>query len=930
MSARSPARLDARGVPIVFPTQSPHQSPRTRRQHTPLSRSAADNDMDEVKLYHARPKISTPVKQDRSLLNEHDKFTDACHRSHLNHISRMFYQGASSPNSWQDVSTEPIPNSAKASPTSPAIQGRQRRSPYGSPFQRLDTARQTRNQHPWLSPTRTSTGNKRTIDSPNPFNVSELANKPDQSPISKDTKTTKKRRTLDFLALETNTMEMSWPGPLSEIQYATTPPTQQSSQYQQTKQTKVHLPTPLSQPATHSIDTAQRHKHNHQHQEPSPFLETKCKPSQSSPLSPTSELNVDDVKADIQPINSGNNKMDDPITLEETAKMEPKFSPIEDSDKLTLQVECVPQNQEHNSLPVYDHKQQTPQQSGIEQQQPEPQPPPSKTQDEYELQQQQQSDNEQQKQLPDPNPSLVCATHNQPLTSIQNQGNEKSQQMMVESDSKKVPTNSTTVNTDKAKSDQQLARKQKLQQEMDTLTNSVKLLSTHYQLLDKIGCGTFSSVYKALDIRHDVYDNSFWEPAPPIPPNVAENDTTGDDTDIRKPAKERFVALKQIYATSSPKRMAQEIKILQHLRGAPCVSQLITAFRQHEYVFLVMPYFRHDEFKDCYRSMTMLDTKYYLKSLLTALKHLHSHRILHRDIKPNNFLYNIEMKTGMLIDFGLAQREEETKPPEPPKSNSPIRLNMIRKPARSTSSSTFKQKQIPSLPTTLATSNSQPLPTPTPVSPISATKSLKPSTGKPMNNPEDDKLRKPGYIKHDPRKAIRANRAGTRGFRAPEVLLRVTHQTVAIDIWSVGVILLSLLSGRYPFFIAHDEGDSLIEIASIFGMREMKDCAALHNRTFETNIETIPPARKSLWKLCQVLNTEKFKLWAEDDKQNVQNAIDLVGKMLALDYRKRITAEDALKHPFLSDSQIHPSPSLSSSPSSSSSSSSSYSSSSSL
>jgi cell division control protein 7 len=53
--------------------------------------------------------------------------------------------------------------------------------------------------------------------------------------------------------------------------------------------------------------------------------------------------------------------------------------------------------------------------------------------------------------------------------------------------------------------------------------------------------------------------------------------------------------------------------------------------------------------------MTMVDTKYYLKALLTALKHLHSHRILHRDIKPNNFLYNMEMKTGMLIDFGLAQ-----------------------------------------------------------------------------------------------------------------------------------------------------------------------------------------------------------------------------------------------------------------------------------
>lgn len=34
-----------------------------------------------------------------------------------------------------------------------------------------------------------------------------------------------------------------------------------------------------------------------------------------------------------------------------------------------------------------------------------------------------------------------------------------------------------------------------------------------------------------------------------------------------------------------------------------------------------------------------------------------------------------------------------------------------------------------------------------------------------------------GFIKNDPRLTIKANRAGTRGFRAPEILMRVTHQT---------------------------------------------------------------------------------------------------------------------------------------------------------
>lgn len=33
-------------------------------------------------------------------------------------------------------------------------------------------------------------------------------------------------------------------------------------------------------------------------------------------------------------------------------------------------------------------------------------------------------------------------------------------------------------------------------------------------------------------------------------------------------------------------------------------------------------------------------------------------------------------------------------------------------------------------------------------------------------------------------------RAGTRGFRAPEVLLLVTYQSSAIDIWSAGNVFL--------------------------------------------------------------------------------------------------------------------------------------------
>ena len=83
-----------------------------------------------------------------------------------------------------------------------------------------------------------------------------------------------------------------------------------------------------------------------------------------------------------------------------------------------------------------------------------------------------------------------------------------------------------------------------------------------------------------------------------------------------------------------------------------------------------------------------------------------------------------------------------------------------------------------------------------------------------------------GYIQNDTRPVLRAERAGTRGFRAPEVLFRVTSQTTAIDIWSVGVILLSIVTNQYPFFQSNTDADALLEIAGVFGKKEIKKLAA--------------------------------------------------------------------------------------------------------
>ena len=152
-----------------------------------------------------------------------------------------------------------------------------------------------------------------------------------------------------------------------------------------------------------------------------------------------------------------------------------------------------------------------------------------------------------------------------------------------------------------------------------------------------------------------------------------------------------------------------------------------------------------------------------------------------------------------------------------------------------------------------------------------------------------------GYPKNDTRPSRRANRAGTRGFRAPEVLFKCTNQTAKIDIWSAGVILLTILAQRFPFFNSGDDIDAMIEIASIFGRKRMQHCAVLHGTTFMCTLPTVgdkgyPLEKLILWSTCR-------KELSDGEKA----AVKLLERMLELDPKKRVSAKEAMQHEFFVD-----------------------------
>lgn len=403
--------------------------------------------------------------------------------------------------------------------------------------------------------------------------------------------------------------------------------------------------------------------------------------------------------------------------------------------------------------------------------------------------------------------------------------------------------------------------------DMEKLNKTFPSFKDNYRLIKRIGEGTFSTVYKAEDIRYHHYHNhwdldakeSQWTPPPLTTASHSRSNSHSRPPTRRKP---KFVAIKKIYVTSSPSRIFNELELLHDLQDSHSVCPLITAFRQSDQVVAILPYFRHQDFRKYYPHMTVADMRIYFRSLFTALAAVHAHRIIHRDIKPTNFLYDPDKRRGVLVDFGLAEREGVDNKPCLCHEEPQVRRQRLRQSAAFASAAAAH-------------------------------------AGGPSQ---------PGYPKNDTRPSRRANRAGTRGFRAPEVLFKCTEQTTKLDVWSAGVILLTILCRRFPFFNSADDVEAMIEIATIFGAKRMRQAGQLHGCVFDTNIPTIGGAGFSfekimLWSTCRSdpkgSGSSNGGAGGSQLTDDERAAIEFLKLCMELDPSKRISAENALRHSFL-------------------------------
>jgi serine/threonine protein kinase len=140
------------------------------------------------------------------------------------------------------------------------------------------------------------------------------------------------------------------------------------------------------------------------------------------------------------------------------------------------------------------------------------------------------------------------------------------------------------------------------------------------------------------------------------------------------------------------------------------------------------------------------------------------------------------------------------------------------------------------------------------------------------------------------RKGPLTNRVMTAAYRAPEVLLGDCNYTYAVDIWSLACTFYEIATGKMLFPTARSGDSSLTSILKICGTPSLEDWPELPSLP---QWELIRNGKKTSPMLSQLLRRAI--------RPEFEGLCDLLEEMLVLNPAKRITAEDALRHPFFCD-----------------------------
>ncbi|CAD5208715.1 unnamed protein product [Bursaphelenchus xylophilus] len=133
-------------------------------------------------------------------------------------------------------------------------------------------------------------------------------------------------------------------------------------------------------------------------------------------------------------------------------------------------------------------------------------------------------------------------------------------------------------------------------------------------------------------------------------------------------------------------------------------------------------------------------------------------------------------------------------------------------------------------------------------------------------------------------------RVASRYFKGPELLVDYQCYDYSLDMWSLGCMLASMIFRKEPFFHGHDNYDQLVRIAKVLGTDEL----FMYIEKYHIELDH---------RFNEILGRHSRKRWerfvhAENQHLVSSEAIDFLDKLLRYDHQERLTAREAMSHPY--------------------------------
>ena len=163
-------------------------------------------------------------------------------------------------------------------------------------------------------------------------------------------------------------------------------------------------------------------------------------------------------------------------------------------------------------------------------------------------------------------------------------------------------------------------------------------------------CGVADDLYPESVFERNVFPRGFDMKAK----NDGEYMGRGHFSIVRRETLENgdVVAAKQLKLVNKH-ALIREMHILEALKDTPNTVKLIGLAGNETSPTVLYSY--HSSTKHAYVNMSLADFKWWLKSVLTALEEMHRRGVIHRDLKIQNIVTDLEKRQVTIIDFGLAE-----------------------------------------------------------------------------------------------------------------------------------------------------------------------------------------------------------------------------------------------------------------------------------